>query len=85
MAAVIGIIVLLTLCLLGALVAIKSLSMLSYYKPTLPEPPHPGGPYGEGFDAGLEGDTIDQNPYPANTAEHTAWIEGWLESEGPAP
>lgn len=32
--------------------------------------------YSEGYDAGLKGRSLNDNPYTAGTAEHTAWSDG---------
>ena len=34
-----------------------------------------------GWSAGWEGGDLGDNPYPADTAQHAAWVDGWLEAE----
>lgn len=40
-----------------------------------------GDPYEEGKDACERGVPRGDCPYPADTPEHEAWIEGWDEAE----
>jgi restriction system protein len=36
--------------------------------------------YDEGFAAQQEGRSLSENPYPADTADHLAWENGWSEA-----
>lgn len=36
-------------------------------------------PYGEGYDAGLEGKSWKANPYPLATDDWQEWEYGWLD------
>ncbi|HTH16077.1 MAG TPA: hypothetical protein VL974_05435 [Magnetospirillum sp.] len=45
-----------------------------------PEDPRPRE-FLSGWNAGWEGGDLGDNPFPADTAQHAAWVDGWLEAE----
>jgi|AGTN01.1.fsa_nt_gi hypothetical protein len=48
---------------------------------TRPPPENPLAPeFQDGWAAGLQGGRLDDNPYPAETAQHAAWEDGRLEA-----